>query len=421
MEQLSLALKHFFTFTVAFIVGFTMVFGVTGMAFAQTVQTKGINGQTGQANPGSRQDGTLNIQTGQNQSANTGSNPNNATVSTPASNGTQAASVSGGNAATSSGQVSTQGVIDGVTSCAASIVGSAVSGAMGQLLGGQASTDTRTRLNTTGTNEVAHSGNSTGWPPSLDSIGYCIVNAVIEYLTTATIEWINSGFDGNPAFVENPEQFFSDLADIETAGFLQEVVSGATGINICEPFRMQIVTGLAQQGSPNSFANQSRCTLEQIGAAASGSGVDFDYNDYTSGQSPYSGSLTALREVTQNDQNNFIGSYFLSQQELQKRLAVKQNTAQLDLSMGRGFLSYKTCNPDSTTTDDKGNTIQVKGACGVKTPGSVIEDQLNRTLGAGKDRLVMADKFDQVITALVDQLIKVALNEVLSTGEETGQ
>ena len=393
MEQLSLAYKKIFSFSLIFVVSFTLVFGVTAEAtLAQTnpdVVLKGVQVETNAAGV--------------------------TTVSAPSAVGSQAQTTQTGiqnpNTVQKSAEDITGSITGGVAGCAASVVGNIVSQATGTLFK-NTSPENFTNVSVYSNETAQKSGSFLGGPPSLDSIGYCIINAVIEYLTQATIDWINSGFDGNPAFVDNPEKFFTDLANVETAGFLQQVVGQTTGLDICQPFRLNIVTGLAGN-SGDSYGRQSSCTLDQIASAAGNSGVKFDYNEYTSGRSRNGGNLDAWWGVTQNDQNNAYGSYFLAQKELQKRLAVKGNTAQLDLTAGRGFLSYKKCTQDGTTKGPDGKDVPFKGTCGIVTPGSVIEQQLNNRLSSGNNRLLLADKFDQVITALVNQLIKVALNQVL--------
>src|SRR4051812_4231788 len=42
----------------------------------------------------------------------------------------------------------------------------------------------------------------------LDPIARTAARYVIKRITTQTVNWINSGFKGNPAFVTNPQQFF---------------------------------------------------------------------------------------------------------------------------------------------------------------------------------------------------------------------
>src|SRR5690606_16100507 len=51
------------------------------------------------------------------------------------------------------------------------------------------------------------------------------------------------------------------------------------------------------------------------------------------------------------------------------------------------------------------------------SPGALIEAQLAKRLGAPEDRLVLAEKFDQVINELVNSFVKIALNEMFEAGE----
>ncbi len=391
MEQLSLASKTVLSRVIVGVLMFVLVFGVTTQAtLAQTVQTNGTNPQTGQPN-------VLQVtSTGQ--------------VTGPT--GTQANTVTNGTTGTTATQNTAENITSGIAGCAASLISNAITGVVSTLVAKNASLDNITRVSVTSASDVKYAGDSNGGYPSLNSIGYCIINGVLQYLTSATIDWINSGFDGNPAFVEDPERFFRDIADVEAASFLQQVVGQTTGLNICEPFRLNIVTGLAGTRGPQ-FQRQISCTFDQMSQALGQSGVNFDYNEYTSGRSQFAGNLNAWYAITQNPQNNSTGAYLMAQEEFNRRLAMRGNTANLDLTLGRGFLSFKKCEPDTTALDSDGNTIRTKGPCKTTTPGTVIEEQLNNRLSSGNNRLVLADQFDQIITALVNQLIKVALNQVL--------
>jgi len=292
------------------------------------------------------------------------------------------------------------------TELASCALGGVVSSLISGLISSIINPDHYTKLNSVTTSDDRKSGGSTGWPPSADSIAYCIINAMIEYIANATIDWINSGFDGNPAFVENPQKFFSDIASYETASFLNEVVYNTTGLNICEPFRVEIALGLA--GDASGRNNPLQCSMSDIVSSAG------DFDVYVSGQSPASGYLENWSEMTQNPQNNIYGASFLANQNHMRRVALQQNTAKVDMQLGSGFLSFKKCSKDETIQDEDGSSRVVKGVCGYSTPGQVIEQQVNSTLNTGRERLVLADKFDQVVSALVNQLIKTALNQVLT-------
>src|SRR3990167_52156 len=53
----------------------------------------------------------------------------------------------------------------------------------------------------------------------LDSIATIVAKNIIKKLTAQTVNWINSGFKGNPAYVTNPGQFFLDIGDNEASRF----------------------------------------------------------------------------------------------------------------------------------------------------------------------------------------------------------
>ena len=82
-------------------------------------------------------------------------------------------------------------------------------------------TDTNSKSGTVISAEFGGFGGSAIVFPSWDSIAYCIVNEMITYIANSTIAWVKGGFEGNPAFVDNPGQFFQDVANMEASSFLQ--------------------------------------------------------------------------------------------------------------------------------------------------------------------------------------------------------
>ena len=229
---------------------------------------------------------------------------------------------------------------------------------------------------------------------SWDGIAYCIVNTVIDYIVNSTIAWANSGFKGNPAFIRNPGEFFKGLADQTAAQFIREVAYNTTGIDVCRPFRVVIATGLAGSYSrlTNGYTNNS-CSLTQMQQVAMQSGK------YT---------ITTPTDwiALTKPQNNAYYSYISAGDALQKRIDVKNNTARFDLTINRGFLSYKKCR-------DENKPESITNPCDTVTPGGMIADSLSQTLNIPKQRLVSAQKFDQMVDAIVNSLIKIALSKAL--------
>ncbi|MES2985900.1 MAG: hypothetical protein V4686_02105 [Patescibacteria group bacterium] len=252
--------------------------------------------------------------------------------------------------------------------------------------------------------------------PSWNSIAYCVVNAMIEYVANSTIAWIQGGFEGNPSFVNNPEQFFKDLADVEASAFLKELAYGTLGLNICEPFRVQIVLTIARSHIGNQQAYGGQGGYSRGGFGGGGGANGYEYGGCT--LDDIKGNLEGFLEgnfdnggwdswfqVSQIDSNNPYSTYLNLQAQLNGAISKKQNLASAELDWGKGFLSFRKC--DEKTPKEK------QKDCPITSPGVIIQGQLEKTLGLAKDRLVLAEKFDQVIAAVVNQLINTALDKVL--------
>ena len=256
--------------------------------------------------------------------------------------------------------------------------------------------------------------------PSWDSIAYCVVNAMITYVANSTISWIQGGFQGNPAFVNNPGEFFKDLANVEAGAFLKELAYGVTGLNICQPFRAQIVLSIARNQISGQQGYGGNNGYSQ-GGFGGGAGGNVGYGGCT--LDAIQGNLDAFLhgnfqkggwdswfQISQVNSNNPYTTYFSLQAQLDGAIAKKQNLATVELNWGRGFLSFRKCDDKTAAAD--------QSKCPITTPGNIIQGQLEKTLGLPKDRLVLAQKFDQVIAALVNELITTALDKVLETAQK---
>jgi hypothetical protein len=293
-------------------------------------------------------------------------------------NTTQAAGARNGATSTSSG--SADSAAGGLGSCA---VGSMLSNVVQSQVSGLISSVTE--QTEVPTNPVDITNKETGGVlgVSWDAIGFCLINSIIEYIGTATVQWINSGFQGNPVFVENPEQFFADVADIEAGNFLGEISSGYLCGPIQSPVRINLANSYNNRISP--YSQRGQCTF---------SGISGNLDQFISGQSGNWQDFISY----QRPQNNTYGATVSAQLELDKRIAQAINTESQLLAWGRGFLSFK----DPETGE-------------ISSPGSVIEQQLNDRLGSGQRRLEIADEFDEIVNALVNSLIKIAISEVTTS------
>ena len=246
----------------------------------------------------------------------------------------------------------------------------------------------------------------------LDAFAWTIVILIMERMTASTVNWINGGFKGSPAFVTDPEAYFKDIGD-KVAG--QYIFSNPNLNFLCGPIQAKIRLALTQN------YNQDRvwqCTLTQVGK-----NMDDFMNNFENG------GWDNLFELTQRQQNNPIGAYLQAQNELNLQIATRQGTKQKELDWGNGFMSFNECTKHgvaTTRTVEEGGRFELQADGSNKyiegtkkqvtdpppcisektsTPGSVISDQLNKQLGLGQDKLVVADEINEIVSALLNKLV----------------
>lgn len=221
---------------------------------------------------------------------------------------------------------------------------------------------------------------------SWDQMGWCLANGAIEQIGNATVQWINSGFQGNPVFVTDPAGFFANLADVQAGAFFAELGGGG----MCPSLQNVVRVNLANSYNSRYSQYGNQCTF---------SGVAGSLEQFTSGQSF---SWQDWLSYTQVPQNNELGSTMFGQIELDKRIASVLGLEKNKLDWSGGFFSIE---------DEKGN---------IKTPGRVVEEQINEKLFSGQRRIEVADEFNEVVSALVSQLISTSIGEIMGTGSGNG-
>ena len=93
----------------------------------------------------------------------------------------------------------------------------------------------------------------------LDGIAWQIAKMAIRQMTTSIVNWINSGFEGNPLFVTDFEGMMTDIAD----GVIGEYIYGNEKLKfLCSPFSLQIKMSLYNTfyGGRDAF----KCTLSDV-------------------------------------------------------------------------------------------------------------------------------------------------------------
>ena len=219
-----------------------------------------------------------------------------------------------------------------------------------------------------------------------DPLATKVAKTFINAFTGSLVNWINSGFEGNPAFVTDFSGFLLDVADQETGHFIEML--GLT--DLCSPWSLDIRIALALP--TGQFQREFACTLSDIVANME----DFVNGDFSQG------GWAGWFELTTRPQNNPYGLYLMTSSALDRRIVGAQRRKSEILNWNNGFFSYEKC-------EDLPAGVAGPPRCEIVTPGSIIEGQLDRTLGTNLRQLELADELDEVVTALLGQLIQQAL------------
>jgi len=221
-----------------------------------------------------------------------------------------------------------------------------------------------------------------------DSLAYTLGRAVISRMVESTVRWINSGFKGSPSFVTDLDGFLLDVAD----GVAGDFIYGTDLGFLCSPFELNIRSALAiQHYGTGASRNPSACTISGIG-----DNVDNFLDD--AGDSGWGRWF----DVTTQPQNNQYGAYAMAEAQLNASIVNARGEELQLLNFSGGFLSFEEC------TEIEGGGEE----CTISTPGQVIANSLNKSLGAGQDSLIQADEVNEIVGALLSQLVNQVLGGV---------
>jgi hypothetical protein len=229
----------------------------------------------------------------------------------------------------------------------------------------------------------------------LDGIAAQLAKQIVQNMTQSIVTWINSGFQGSPAFVTDLQGFLLDSADQVAGDFIYNDPS----LNfLCSPFQLDVKIALAttyQQQSHGRFTEEAQCTLSDVTDNVEG----FLNGSFSEG------GWDSWFEVTQNPVNTPTGAYLAAEGEMYARIVDEQGRQIEELGWGNGFLSFKVCSDTDVASGKQTD-------CDITTPGTVIANQINKSLGAGQDALITADEINEIIGALFAQLAQQAITGI---------
>ena len=238
-------------------------------------------------------------------------------------------------------------------------------------------------------------GNNPAW----DAVAYCLQNAMVNYINKSAMNWLNTAFNGNPAFVQNLTTFLTGISDQQARAFFTQL----RGVNPNSPIQPWVYQNLVN-GYNTSYSQLSRYTLNQY----SSNPRAFVNGDWSQG------GWSAQSHLY--DPANFsYSALWLAQDELGSRVAAAQYDANQNLNWGQGVFPTRECNNQT-------NTVIPGIDCKTTTPASVNREvNVNRLL-LSENRGSIATGFNQAIQGLLQELpIGDIFKGAQSAGQNAGQ
>lgn len=298
----------------------------------------------------------------------------------------------------------------------------------------------------------------------MDALVHQLVVMILDKITLATVDWINSGFEGQPLYLADPKQFFTNIAQDEinrVTGWFG-CTTGSVTCGEDYPFG-QLVMGSIITAIQSQLAANVRFSLNQVLAHGTYEEYKVDFN--VGGWAGY----TAFMEPN----NNPFGNNILVNRELGRRIGGTSVSIaggfKEDLAQSGGFLNQRRCAMTQTgnvsdeyikTTDplhhegplladgellspdlvaslssalqdhilansstpeeaaDEYNTIVLRSNCTqwkTTTPGNIVSSKITTALNISDNKLIQADEISESLGLIFDALI----NQLVGSGLES--
>lgn len=252
----------------------------------------------------------------------------------------------------------------------------------------------------------------------LQSIGKLLIKLALQKITLSTVDWINSGFEGSPTFLQDRTSFYKDIAKNEILEFGVEI----SGIS---PFSKEWLRNQAL-AYDSKFAKNASYSLDELIRKTNPefSAVSFR-EDFSKG------GWDAWSYLTQVPANNPLGFQLMASNELQKRLAGTEQSRAQDLrdalQEANGFLGDERC----VDSEGKPNGItRAQYAAALRetpprkicdrweyvTPGKLVAEAATNAISYPQDWLLSADDLNDAVASILDAILSHFSNKWMTEG-----
>jgi hypothetical protein len=248
----------------------------------------------------------------------------------------------------------------------------------------------------------------------INGIAYSLAKAQLAKMTQITVNWINSGFDGDPLYLRDRDSYFQSIADGELTKLIGPIASIRN--QYIYPFGRSVAKSLINS-QKSTYESRAQSTLSN--SLRDGATTQDFANDFSVG------GWDGWFSLTQKDQNNPLGFGIMTSQELADRINNNVENAKDELQEGDGYLSQKKCveyatnkRADGTNEPDPANNGTLGREC-IKwetvTPGKTIAEQASTALTSNIRQLELADSLNESLSAVFQALVNQMISQGLSS------
>ena len=255
----------------------------------------------------------------------------------------------------------------------------------------------------------------------IQSIGRLIIKMLLQKLTVSTVNWINSGFDGSPAFIQDTGKFFGDIAKNEILQF---------GLEINNPELFPFGKAWMQNTAiafNNKFQDNARYSLNELIQETTP-----EYSAATFQEDFSQGGWNAWTALTQVPANNPLGFKLMADNEIQRRLAgTTQSTAEYvhdALAQANGFLGDQRCAEPKGVTKEQ-NDAYLRGESAdttvqprkcerweYVTPGKLISEAATTAINYQNNAYLDVEDLNDAVAAVLDALLSQFSSNIMEKG-----
>ena len=227
----------------------------------------------------------------------------------------------------------------------------------------------------------------------LDGIVARIRETAVAFIIKSTLNWVNKGNNGRPAFITNQVEFRLETAD----KVVKEFTEGDMTEVLFEGFRQDIRRSLAR-----GYAQATR-KPEAAYTSTVPEDKKEEFTQFLNGNGQFSWDMFILAI---QPQNNPLGAYSLALNQMITEIDEKIDDEYTELDWGNGFKSHKNCKqiPAGNGTFEE--------YCEIATPGNVIQNIVNYESVSGQRQLENADEIDEIMGSLMSNIQTQILTSV---------